>query len=58
MSDQKKSNEASGQSLAQPAEKARNKRNLAMALMITGFVVLVYAVTILRLGASVADRSF
>jgi len=42
-----------------PAEqKQRKQRNLAMALMIVAFVVIVYAVTILRLGSSVAERSF
>ena len=39
-------------------KRQRNKRNLALALMIVAFVVTVYFVTILRLGASVADRSF
>ena len=36
----------------------RKRRNRAIALMITGFVVLVYLVTIMRLGASVVERSF
>ncbi len=36
----------------------RKRRNRAIALMIIGFVVLVYLVTIMRLGASVAERSF
>ncbi|MEL7239634.1 MAG: hypothetical protein AAGK78_12305 [Planctomycetota bacterium] len=38
--------------------KRRNQRNLAIALMITAFVVLIYVVTILRLGGSVAERAF
>ncbi len=38
--------------------RARKRRNLSLALMIVGFVVLVYVVTILRLGGSVAERSF
>ena len=40
------------------AAKQRGRRNLALALMITAFVLVVYLVTILRLGGSVADRSF
>ena len=40
------------------AKKRRNQRNIALALMITAFVVVVYGVTILRLGGAVAERSF
>jgi hypothetical protein len=36
----------------------RDRRNLAIALGLTAFIALVFAVTILRLGASVAERSF
>ncbi|MEL7491906.1 MAG: hypothetical protein AAGJ73_14410 [Pseudomonadota bacterium] len=44
--------------LDEAQRRQRNKRNLALALMIVAFVVAVYLVTILRLGASVAERSF
>ncbi len=36
----------------------RDRRNIAIALGLTAFIILVFAVTILRLGASVADRPF
>ena len=36
----------------------RKQRNIAMALMIIAFVVIVYGVTIMRLGGSIAERSF
>jgi len=35
-------------------QRRRKQRNMSMALMIVAFVVIVYAVTILRLGASVS----
>ena len=38
--------------------KQRKRRNLSIALMIVGFVVLIYLVTLLRLGGSVAERTF
>ncbi len=38
--------------------RARGRRNLSLALMIVGFVILIYVVTILRLGGSVAERAF
>jgi len=37
-------------------KKRRNQRNLAIALSLAGFIILVFAVTVLRLGASVAER--
>lgn len=40
------------------AEKQRKRRNVAIALMVTTFVVLIYLVTLLRLGGSVAERPF
>ncbi|MBY0423898.1 MAG: hypothetical protein K2Q06_16455 [Parvularculaceae bacterium] len=40
------------------AEKKRRQRNWAIALVILAFVAIVYAVTILRLGANVAQRPF
>ncbi|MEO1252001.1 MAG: hypothetical protein AAFW81_06630 [Pseudomonadota bacterium] len=36
--------------------KLRNRRNLAIALGLVAFVVLIFVVTILRLGGAVADR--
>ncbi|MEO0880173.1 MAG: hypothetical protein AAFY22_10730 [Pseudomonadota bacterium] len=39
-------------------DKKRRQRNIAIALMIAGFVLLVYVVTIMRLGGAVAERSF
>lgn len=38
--------------------KQRDRRNLAIALGLGAFILLVFVVTILRLGASVAERSF
>ena len=38
--------------------KARRGRNIAIALGLIVFVVLVFVVTIVKLGASVADRPF
>jgi hypothetical protein len=40
------------------AAKARRARNIAIALGLVAFVVLVYVVTIVRLGGSVAERPF
>jgi hypothetical protein len=41
-----------------PAEKARRGRNLAMALGLIAFVIIVFVTTIVRLGGNVIDRSF
>jgi uncharacterized membrane protein len=43
---------------AEAFTKARRGRNIAIALGLVVFVILVFAVTIVRLGASVAERSF
>lgn len=40
------------------AAKARRRRNIAMALGLAGFVILIFVVTIARLGANVAQRPF
>lgn len=40
-----------------PAEKARNGRNIALGLGLAAFVVIVFIVTIVRLGGNVLDRS-
>ncbi len=40
------------------ATKQRDRRNMAIALGLGAFIVLVFAVTILRIGGSVAERSF
>lgn len=41
-----------------PEEKARNGRNIALALGLAAFVVIVFIVTLVRLGGSVIERSF
>jgi hypothetical protein len=38
--------------------KARRGRNIALALGLVVFVILVFAVTVVRLGGSVAERNF
>ncbi len=38
------------------ALKARNGRNIALALGLVIFVILVFVVTLVRMGGSVADR--
>lgn len=38
--------------------KARDGRNIALALGLVLFVILIFVVTVLRLGGNVADRSF
>jgi hypothetical protein len=38
------------------AARARRGRNLAIALGLVGFVVLVYLVTVFRMGGNVLDR--
>ena len=38
------------------AAKARRRRNVAIALALVGFIVLVFLVTIIRLGANVGTR--
>lgn len=49
---------ASTKALSPEERKQRKQRNLAIALSLGVFIVLVFAVTILRLGGSVAERSF
>ena len=46
------------QSLTPEEQKKRQQRNIVLALSIIGFVVIVFLVTILRLGGSIAERSF
>lgn len=43
-----------------PADIARRRRqrNLALALSLAAFIILVYLVTILRIGGSLANRTF
>ncbi len=38
------------------AEKARRGRNIAIALGLVAFIVIVYAVTLIRMGGYVAQR--
>ncbi|MFN9927410.1 MAG: hypothetical protein ACK53I_10790 [Phenylobacterium sp.] len=40
------------------AARARRGRNIAIALGLVAFVIIVYLVTVVRMGASVATRSF
>lgn len=41
------------------AEKGkRRQRNLSIALLIVGFVLLVYLVTLIRIGGAVTERTF
>ena len=40
------------------AERARKRRSLVMALGLVAFVVLVFVITIVRIGGDVANRSF
>lgn len=41
-----------------PEEKARNGRNIAIALGLAAFVAIVFVTTIIRLGGNVAQRPF
>jgi t-SNARE complex subunit (syntaxin) len=49
-------NEVSQKDEAALALKARNGRNIALALGLVIFVILVFVVTVVRMGGSVADR--
>ena len=40
------------------AAKARKGRNIALGLGLVAFVILVFVVTVVRLGANVANRPF
>jgi hypothetical protein len=41
-----------------PEEKARRGRNIAMALGLAAFVIIVFITTIVRLGGNVVTRTF
>ena len=41
-----------------PSQQQLKRRNLAIALSLVAFIVIVFLVTILRIGGSIADRSF
>ena len=41
-----------------PEEKARRGRNIALALGLTAFVIIVFVTTIVRLGGNVVTRTF
>lgn len=47
-----------GKTVLTPEEKARNGRNIALGLGLAAFVVIVFVVTIVRLGGNVLERSF
>lgn len=38
------------------AKAAQRKRNIAIALGLVGFIILVYVVTVLKMGGAVANR--
>jgi len=38
--------------------KLRHRRNLAIGLALAAFIVIVFLVTILRIGGNIANRSF
>jgi len=42
--------------MSDPADLARRRRNLIIALALAAFVLLVFAITLAQLGASVTDR--
>ena len=46
------------QDTADLERRQRNRRNLSIAIGLGAFVVIVFAVTIIRLGGAVAERSF
>lgn len=39
-------------------QKRRRQRNLAIGLLIAGFVAIVYLVTVLKIGGSIMERTF
>ncbi|WP_425410796.1 hypothetical protein [Hyphococcus sp.] len=39
-------------------KKQQRRRNLAIALALGAFIVIIFLVTILRIGGSIAERSF
>lgn len=39
-------------------EKARRGRNIALALGLVAFIVIVFVVTVIRMGGSVVERTF
>ncbi|WP_419253043.1 hypothetical protein ACN2C6_15810 [Caulobacter sp. ErkDOM-YI] len=41
-----------------PAARARKGRNIALGLGLLAFVILMFVVTVVRLGANVANRPF
>jgi hypothetical protein len=41
-----------------PVERARNRRSVVIALGLVAFVVLVFTITIVRIGGDVAQRTF
>lgn len=45
-------------SLTTEEARQRRKRNLAIAFGLGAFIILVFAVTVLRLGGAVAERTF
>lgn len=47
-----------GKGLSPEERKKRSQRNLAIALSLGAFIVLVFLVTIFRLGGNVAERGF
>lgn len=61
MADEERSGEASpssGYVLTPEEEKKRKQRNAAIALGIAAFIVLIFLVTIFRIGGDIANRPF
>ncbi|WDI33094.1 hypothetical protein PUV54_07780 [Hyphococcus flavus] len=45
-------------SLSPEERKQQKRRNISIALALAAFMIIVFLVTVLRLGSSVAERSF
>jgi hypothetical protein len=56
--EEKQESNLSEKNLSPEELKKRKERNLAIALALGAFVILVFIVTVVRLGGSVAERSF
>lgn len=56
--EKKEERDLAGRGLSPEEKKKRDQRNLVIALALGAFIVIVFLVTILRLGGNVAERSF
>lgn len=57
-SEEKPKTNFTGKGLTPEELKKRKERNIAIALALGAFIILVFIVTIVRLGGNVAERSF